>query len=60
MAEVPCPIIVMNLCGEKADASCELGYAVDVLIAGVAERNAVGSRSIVEEGTVVGTELCDI
>lgn len=50
----------MDLCGEKADASCELGYAVDVLIAGVAERNAVGSRSIVEEGTVVGTELCDI
>lgn len=50
----------MNLCSEKADASCELSYTVDVLIAGIAERYAIGSGGIVEEGTVVGTELCDI
>ena len=50
----------MNLCGEKADASRELGYAVDVLIAGIAEGYAICSRGIVEEGTVMGTELCNI
>ena len=60
MAEVPCPIIVMDLGREKADASRELGYAVDVLIAGIAERYAIRSRCIVEEGTIVGTELCNI
>ena len=60
MAEVPCSIIVVNLCSEKADASRELGYAVDVLIASITKGYAIRSRCIVEEGTVVGTELCNI
>lgn len=52
----------MNLCSEEADASRELGYTVDVLVAGITECYAIGSRSrcIVDEGTVVGTELCNI
>ena len=60
MAEVPCPIIVMNLCGKEADASRELGYAVDVLIASIAKRYAIRSGCIVDKGTVVCTELCNI
>lgn len=60
MAEVPCPIIVVDLCGEKAHASRELGHAINILVAGIAKRYAVGSRGIVEEGTVMGTELCNI
>ena len=62
MAEMPYPIIIMYLCSEEADTSRELGYTVDVLVAGITERYAIGSQSrcIVDEGTVVGTELCNI
>ena len=60
MAEVPCPVVVVNLCGEKADASRKLGYTIDILVAGIAERYAVRRGCIVHEGAVVGTELRDI
>ena len=60
MAKVPSPVVIMDLCGEKADTSCELGYAVDVLVAGIAEGYAVRRGCIVDERTVMGTELCNI
>ena len=60
MAEVPSAVIVMNLCSEEADASRELGYTVDILVAGIADADAIRSRCIVDEWTVMGTELCNI
>ena len=60
MAEVPCPVIVVNLCGEKADASRKLGYTVDILVAGIAERYTARGGCIAHKRAVVSTELRDI
>ena len=58
---MPSSIVLVNLGGEKADSCCELGGAVDVLVAGVCKTESVGrSGAIAKERAVVSTELCDI
>ncbi len=59
MAEMPGPVVFVDLCGKKSDTGRKLGRTVYILIASTSERDAGGS-SVIQERAVMGPQLSDI